>query len=78
MLGCSQAVRHQTLNLAFRWSDPTHPSQYRKEAIYPMDDDYDFMLYSIAEYFGSETKSNQDSEKDPDQYSGDDYKKDYR
>jgi hypothetical protein len=43
-----------------------------------MDDDYDFMLYSIAEYFGSETKSNQDSEKDPDQYSGDDYKKDYR
>ena len=26
-MGCSQAVRHQTLTLAFRWFEPIHPSQ---------------------------------------------------
>ena len=26
-LGCSQAVRQQTLTLSSRWFDPTHPSQ---------------------------------------------------
>ena len=29
LLGCSQAVRHQTLTLAFRWFEPIHPSQER-------------------------------------------------
>ena len=27
-LGCSQAVRQQTLTLSSRWFDPTHPSQH--------------------------------------------------
>ena len=27
VMGCSQAVRHQTLTLAFRWFEPIHPSQ---------------------------------------------------
>ena len=27
ILGCSQAVRQQTLTLSSRWFDPTHPSQ---------------------------------------------------
>ncbi len=26
-MGCSQVVRHQTLTLAFRWFEPSHPSQ---------------------------------------------------
>ena len=31
ILGCSQAVRHQTLTLAFRWFEPIHPSQNKKD-----------------------------------------------
>ncbi len=27
LLGCSQAVRHQTLTLAFRWSESIQPNQ---------------------------------------------------
>ena len=26
ILGCSQAVRHETLTLAFHWFDPSHPN----------------------------------------------------
>lgn len=79
-MGRSQAVRHQTLNLAFRWSDPTRPSHFRKEETYPMNDDYDFMLCAIAEYYGTndpQSKQN-DSDKDQDQYLGDSRKADYR
>ena len=37
LLGCSQAVRQQTLTLSSRWFDPTHPSQK----------DYDSLAQSV-------------------------------
>ena len=30
-MGCSQAVRHQTLTLALRWFESSHPSQDKSE-----------------------------------------------
>ena len=35
LLGCSQAVRHQTLTLAFRWFEPIHPSQQKRNFCLP-------------------------------------------
>ncbi len=31
-VGCRQVVRHETLTLALRWFDPSHPSQKKSES----------------------------------------------
>ena len=43
-MGCRQVVRHETLTLALRWFDPSHPSQKSESSA------FGFFIYAVQHY----------------------------